>query len=416
MSDDIGKIINDFKAARREAKPYERVVAILTENSGKADEVVRRIILDLKEGPTFLHFAIDSLPDDTFAALVPVALDALSENSGNKAAKDFIAHTSLKSVASLHPHLDRIFELKPNWSAYYAQWPWREAGADYFGILKVLAEDSGRPGSDPDAAISAMLETREADAFAYVWGIYGEEATHDFLNVGFETAEQNFRKLYVDASFHLGFPDDYFGDEPLPVHLVRRNPTWHLPQSDYSPATFGGDGCQNCQICGGMLHNLITLQDVPPGIGVTGMGALSLQTCLSCLGWEQPALFYEHDDQGFPCGVNEVKRKLKPQFPAVPLLPATVTLCATPRRWRWQDWALSNNRENLSRIGGYPAWIQGPDYLFCPKCKTRMSHLMQLDSEFPTLDGKNWLWGSGGCCYVEWCDSCKVSGFQWQCT
>lgn len=418
MVDDIGRIINDFKAARWEAKPYARVVALLTDNLTPADEVVRAIIVELQEDPTFLHFAIDCLPDSAFEALVPVALDAFSENPGNEASEDFISHASLQSVTSLHPHLSRIFELKPNWRAYYAQWPWRESRTRHLAFLKDRAMDNGERRNCRNAAILAMLETRDEEALAFVWHTFGKELSHDFLRVGFEGGDHDFRKLYFDKSFHLGFPADYFCRENVPVHLVKRNPTWHLRESDFSPATFGGDGNGDCQICGGMLHNIIALPNVPPGIGVTEMGALSLQTCLSCLGYEHEAgvLFYEHDELGFPCGINGSRQKVKPQFPAVPLKPARVTLCATPRRWAWQDWAVSNNRENLNRIGGFPGWVQGPDYLLCPKCKTRMSHLMQLDSELPTSDGQDWLWGSGGCCYVGWCDNCKASGFQWQCT
>ena len=202
------------------------------------------------------------------------------------------------------------------------------------------------------------------------------------------------------------------------MHLKKRNSTWHLSDPSYMRAGFGGDGQGECQICGGCLHNLITLSPIPQNLGVTDISSLSLQTCLSCLGWEEQAsaLFYEHDSSGAPRGLNPSKLKITPQFSATSLLPCEVTICPTPRRWIWQDWALSNNRENLNRLGGHPAWIQNADYLNCPHCNRRMRHLLQLDSELPTSGGGGWLWGSGGCCYVEWCDNCKVSGFQWQCT
>jgi hypothetical protein len=45
-----------------------------------------------------------------------------------------------------------------------------------------------------------------------------------------------------------------------------------------------------------------------------------------------------------------------------------------------------------------------------------MQHLLQLDSHLPASESREWLWGSGGSCYVGWCDHCKVSGFMWQCT
>ena len=45
-----------------------------------------------------------------------------------------------------------------------------------------------------------------------------------------------------------------------------------------------------------------------------------------------------------------------------------------------------------------------------------MTALLQLDSDLPTADGGEWLWGSGGIGYVSWCDDCAISGAQWQCT
>jgi len=128
MADDIHQIIADFKATGWESAPYERTVAILADNPAAAEELVRRVIRELSAGPTFLHYAIDCLPDAAFPELVPFALDAVGDNPENEGAEDLISHASLQSPPSLHPHLDRIFHLQPNWSTYYGQWPWRESG------------------------------------------------------------------------------------------------------------------------------------------------------------------------------------------------------------------------------------------------------------------------------------------------
>jgi hypothetical protein len=88
-------------------------------------------------------------------------------------------------------------------------------------------------------------------------------------------------------------------------------------------------------------------------------------------------------------------------------------LVETPRRWKWQDWGLSNSRENLHRLGGHPCWIQGAEIPRCPQCDELMPFLLQFDS----FNGKaEWLWGSGGILYVHWCDSCRMSAIFWQCT
>lgn len=102
-------------------------------------------------------------------------------------------------------------------------------------------------------------------------------------------------------------------------------------------------------------------------------------------------------------------------FEADPLPATGVTMSATPARWQQQDWALSNGRENLNRIGGEPTWIQHPDDLRCPNCQRRMHIIAQLDS-IDFADGAQWLWGSGGIPYILWCDPCRTSATLWQCT
>jgi hypothetical protein len=117
------------------------VVATLDQDPAASEELVRSIIRDLQSGPTFLHYAIDCLPQAEFPKMTQVALDALSANAGNEGAQDFIAHASLQSPQTLHPHLDRIFSLQPNWATYYAQWPWRESGDLHLPFLKGIVEE-----------------------------------------------------------------------------------------------------------------------------------------------------------------------------------------------------------------------------------------------------------------------------------
>ena len=80
-----------------------------------------------------------------------------------------------------------------------------------------------------------------------------------------------------------------------------------------------------------------------------------------------------------------------------------------------QDWAGSNGRQNLNRVGGEPTWIQDATYPRCPGCATTMPFIMQLDS-LDFADGSGWLWGSGGVLYVHWCGPCSISATFWQCT
>jgi hypothetical protein len=127
-------------------------------------------------------------------------------------------------------------------------------------------------------------------------------------------------------------------------------------------------------------------------------------------------LFYRHDTEGRPVPLNTMTSRLTPQFPARPLIETAARLVKTPSRWRWQDWALSNNRENLHRVGGHPCWVQEAEYPRCPDCAQTMSFLLQFDSHLPVSEGEEFLWGSGGIGYAFWCDRCRTSALHWQST
>jgi hypothetical protein len=79
-----------------------------------------------------------------------------------------------------------------------------------------------------------------------------------------------------------------------------------------------------------------------------------------------------------------------------------VRLVATPARWYWQD--ASNERENLTRLGGHPSWIQS-EYPSCPDCGKTMAFLFQLDAVCPGDGGETF---GDGILYTFWCDTCRV--------
>ncbi|HEX8464230.1 MAG TPA: hypothetical protein VF627_06380, partial [Abditibacterium sp.] len=200
------------------------------------------------------------------------------------------------------------------------------------------------------------------------------------------------------------------------------HPTWHL-SNGVPTQRFGGAFPQaKCHLCGGALHHLLTLAPLPENVGVSGLPSLALATCFSCLGWEESPLYFQHDKQGVPQPLPEAGKLRVPEFSSLPLEETLVQLTPTPARWHWQDWGLSNSRENLHRLGGHPCWIQNADYPKCRGCGQTMPFLLQLDSELPlqTAAGTQvedlMEWGSGGILYGFWCDACMISAFLWQCT
>jgi hypothetical protein len=71
-----------------------------------------------------------------------------------------------------------------------------------------------------------------------------------------------------------------------------------------------------------------------------------------------------------------------------------------------RPWGLSNDRENLHRVGGEPTWIQNADYPSCPGCTRTMSAAGQI----AVAD----LWNFEGICYLLWCDPCAISAVVYQ--
>ena len=215
------------------------------------------------------------------------------------------------------------------------------------------------------------------------------------------------------SSYHLQFPAGFL-EATRPRGLgPASHPTFSLSGPE-SLHRFGGSADGACSVCAGALHHMLTLQAVPEDLSVTSRASLQLVTCLSCLGWSEEELFFSHDAAGVPRALPALPTD--PEFPAAPLRETTVRLAPTPAPWRSQDWALSNGRENLHRLGGAPTWVQAAQHPHCPGCGRPMSSLLQLDSNLPSEDGSGWLWGSGCLGYFFWCDACAISGSLWQCT
>jgi hypothetical protein len=133
--------------------------------------------------------------------------------------------------------------------------------------------------------------------------------------------------------------------------------------------------------------------------------------CAGCSPFTR-ATYIRHGQDGAPVEVS-LDFVIEPadQYPAGELeswfIPETsVELVTLGQRWRRQDWALSNDRQNLHRVGGEPTWIQNPGYPACPGCATTMNSAGQI----AVAD----LWHGEGICYLHWCDTCALSAVVYQ--
>ena len=212
--------------------------------------------------------------------------------------------------------------------------------------------------------------------------------------------------------YHIIFPRGYFG-APYAAHLAKHHPTWRFEGGE-ARYKLGGVLDEVNGDAQNPLFHIITLDLLPRDLPVRSLPHLTLAAHVREIN-EGEIVFYEHDAQGMPRRIGE--RTQVEYVQDEPIKECEVALAPASARWAAQDWAMSNSRQNLARIGGEPSWIQGASVPMCPICGEKMEFLMQLDSELPSCEqGGELLFGSGGILYVFWCERTRVSGFFMQCT
>ena len=236
-----------------------------------------------------------------------------------------------------------------------------------------------------------------------------QKAPNDEISFGGE--KFRLKRYCGQCVYHIIFPLGYFG-APYAPHLAKHHPTWRFEggEAGYNLGGVLGEPDGDAQ---NPLFHLITLDPLPRDLPVRSLPRLILAAHVREIN-EGETAFYEHDRLGKPKRIGE--RSQVEDVDDVPARQGVVRLRVVPKRWRKQDWALSNGRQNLSRIGGEPSWIQGAQVPTCPICGEKMEFLMQLDSGLPSGEDGELLFGSGGILYVFWCERTRVSGFFMQCT
>lgn len=411
----IAELLDDFSRNRWDSRPFERLVDLVSADPSEADRFAGLALSQVPEGGTFFDLTLSFVTAEAFERLVETALRGVASLPRARAAEAVLAYASLQFPELLHGRLHELFRLRPNRGTYYENWPWRASGDKELSRLVGIVESRGTSAEPRQKAWRCLLESRFGPALDAAEALagsleLGNPSSDYFREVGFDGPR---RALYHPAVHHLVFEPGFF-TATRPVWMNRAfHPTWSLAGQAID-CRFGGETDARCGLCRGALHHLLSLPRSlvdPEGVCEA---PLVLATCLSCLGWEQPSLSYVHEGKQPPIALE--RGSVMPQFPAVALKEATARLTETPQRWSWQDWALSNSRENLSRVGGHPSWVQSADYPDCPSCAKPMRFLLQLDSDLPTEDGGEFGWGSGGICYGFWCGRCSVSTYLWQCT
>lgn len=411
--------------------PMDQTLQLRRDAPDALAELVLQAVDRQLQNATFIDAALDLMTDDVYIATARAVWQRPVPDSESDIAGAILDSAALQHPDVFAPEWERLLTAAHTGQggpAYQEDRAWRALDpATVDDWLARLEQDL------PDASLGrkraqALLRSRRPDAVLHAWRRLFPDATDaeaaDWLHqAGYAMGAESLRALHGERPLHIGFSAEQrklmLAEQPAWRRDIHKaHPTWTARAAPAAQARMGGCLSSVCGLCHAPLHRLLALPD-PASAGIVSNTALEFATCLSCQGWEADgALFYRHDAEGLPTPHPGQRHDapLTPDHVASPLLESEVDLFEAPARWRWQDWGESNGRQNLSRVGGAPSWVQSADYPECPDCGQHMGLAMQLDSGLPQEDGGEWLWGSGGCNYTFWCPDCRVSGQRWQCT
>ena len=116
----IESIVRSLEEKGVPAAPVEEATALATSHPEAVSDLAIAVMRRFPEGGTFLDGAFSYLPHERWPELVHAALNTLEQCKGkNDAAASVIEYASLQCPSALHPHLDRIFLIRPNARCYY---------------------------------------------------------------------------------------------------------------------------------------------------------------------------------------------------------------------------------------------------------------------------------------------------------
>jgi len=407
--------------------PMSQTLQLRRENPAALAELVMAALDGGVQSSTFIDAALDLMDDTSFDKVAAKAWQMSKDGVRHDVLSDVLDTAALQSPQIFAGDWDRLLNMTHREPRLHLEDAvWRALDSATVHDWRHQLEGGKIDGEAGRATAVALLNSRQPDAVLCAWKwMFPEEsgvALGWLMSAGYALEHGALRALHSESPFHIDFGqksrEAIFRTHPQWKREIWANhPTWQAGGATRLRGDFGGVLSGRCGLCHEPLHHLLTLQQ-PVTVGIASQTSITFGTCLSCLGWESDGpMFYRHDDVGVPsphpCQLRDVAAT--PQFPTVALQEAEVGLFVAPARWNWQDWGASNDRQNLSRVGGPPSWVQSADHPECPDCGCHMSFVMQLDSNLPQVNGDEWLWGSGGVNYTFWCQKCRTSAHlcQW---
>ncbi len=428
-------ILDDFERHRWNSKPspMDGTLQLMQEQPEAMVELVIGAMDRRIASETFIDTAIDLMEDEAFTQIAANAWERLRQGEQAEIVRGIVDMAALQWPSIFAPHWTKLIEMVHGPDSrrsllYQDKVAWRALDEESIGQwYKNLNEGEGSNGERVRIA-RALLYCRRSFAVIAGWDrISADTPIGHLWDAGYSLKGRALRSLHSENPLHIRFDSKQrkhmLADEPQWKRIIHRfHPTWGTNSSSVGKASMGGALDSECGLCKGHLHRLICLP-VPQAEKIGSDTSLAFGTCMTCLGWESDgALYYRHDAHGLPSvHPSQVRAGAMPQsfevtYKPKPLMEAEVDLFQAPERWAWQDWGVSNGRQNMNRIGGAPSWVQSAYYPQCLDCGETMRFVMQLDSGLPQEDGVEMLWGSGGANYTYWCNECRTSAHLWQCT
>lgn len=422
MSDPITAILDAHDAPRTRNDSLAMLLTLASEDRPQLGALLLRALDRRSPGSTFLDTALDLLPDE---AVAPVCIDAwrrYRDGERGELLTSVLEFASYQAPHTLQDDWEALLEVAIEDHIQLASQVWQalppSVATDW--AHRLTEADDDRELERAKAVLLTTQPETHAAARGYLadWSDLDAEVWAHWAGLA---DGPRLRRLHGQQPLHLRFGREQHraqvAEEPAwRKRIWRLHPTWNGGQVLHA-GRVGGLLDALCGSCHVPLQRL--LQSDAAALQPDAEGEVTLGLCLDCCGWEDPPVrFYRHDAQGMPsCHPSQ-----HCQVPINPtdsgdLLQAEVGLAAMDsHRWQQQDWGQSNHRQNLSRVGGAPSWVQSAHYPACIDCGEQMPFVMQLDSTLPTNNEGMLLWGSGGMLYSFWCAKCRVSGHFWQCT